>query len=58
MGIANSIAAIEAGTRTCCRENLDLLAAYEGSALLANTLRDPSVLSEASGRLDAWIDAQ
>jgi TetR/AcrR family transcriptional repressor of nem operon len=37
---------------------VDLLAAYEGSALLANTLRDPSVLSEASGRLDAWIDAQ
>ena len=24
---------------------LDLLAAYEGSALLANTLRDPGVLS-------------
>ena len=37
---------------------VDLLAAYAGSALLANTLRDPSVLSEASGRLDAWIDAQ
>jgi len=30
---------------------VDLLAAYAGSALLANTLRDPSVLSEASGRL-------
>jgi 2-dehydropantoate 2-reductase len=27
--IAELIAAIEAGTRTCCRENLDLLAAYE-----------------------------
>jgi 2-dehydropantoate 2-reductase len=26
---AELIAAIEAGTRTCCRENLDLLAAYE-----------------------------
>ena len=37
---------------------VDLLAAYEGSALLANTLRDPKVLSDASGRLDAWIDAQ
>jgi TetR/AcrR family transcriptional regulator, transcriptional repressor for nem operon len=35
---------------------VDLLAAYEGSALLANTLRDPKVLSEASSRLDAWID--
>jgi 2-dehydropantoate 2-reductase len=27
--IAELIAAIESGTRTCCRENLDLLAAYE-----------------------------
>ena len=35
---------------------LDLLAAYEGSALLANTLRDPSVLSGAARRLDRWID--
>ena len=35
---------------------LDLLAAYEGSALLANTLRDPSVLSRAARRLDRWID--
>jgi AcrR family transcriptional regulator len=35
---------------------LDLLAAYEGSALLANTLRDPAVLSRAARRLDRWID--
>jgi AcrR family transcriptional regulator len=35
---------------------LDLLAAYEGSALLANTLRDPDVLSRAARRLDRWID--
>jgi len=35
---------------------LDLLAAYEGSALLANTMRDPSVLSRAARRLDHWID--
>ena len=35
---------------------LDLLAAYEGSALLANTLRDPTVLSRAARRLDRWID--
>ena len=34
----------------------DLLAAYEGSALLANTLRDPGVLSGAARRLDRWID--
>jgi AcrR family transcriptional regulator len=36
---------------------LELLAAYEGSALLANTMRDPSVLSRAARRLDHWIDA-
>ncbi|TMD00239.1 MAG: TetR/AcrR family transcriptional regulator [Chloroflexi bacterium] len=35
---------------------VDLLAAYEGSALLANTMRDPDVLSRAAGRLDHWID--
>jgi len=35
---------------------LDLLAAYEGSALLANTLRDPSLLSGAARRLNHWID--
>jgi TetR/AcrR family transcriptional regulator, transcriptional repressor for nem operon len=35
---------------------LDLLAAYEGSALLANTMRDPSILSGAARRLGHWID--
>jgi len=35
---------------------LDLLAAYEGSALLSNTLSDPSILSRAGGRLNHWID--
>jgi hypothetical protein len=35
---------------------LDLLAAHEGSALLANTMRDPSVLSRAAQRLNRWID--
>jgi TetR/AcrR family transcriptional regulator, transcriptional repressor for nem operon len=34
----------------------DLLAAYEGRALLANTLRDPHVLSGAAQRLNRWID--
>jgi len=34
----------------------DLLAAYEGSALLANTMQDPGVLSGAARRLDRWID--
>jgi AcrR family transcriptional regulator len=36
---------------------LELLAAYEGSALLTNTMRDPSVLSRAARRLDHWIDS-
>jgi len=35
---------------------IDLLAAYEGSALLANTMRDPDVLTRAARRLDRWID--
>lgn len=35
---------------------LDLMAAYEGSALLANTMADPSLLSGAAGRIDRWID--
>ena len=35
---------------------LELLAAYEGSALLANTLRDPTIMSSAGRRLDRWID--
>jgi TetR/AcrR family transcriptional regulator, transcriptional repressor for nem operon len=36
---------------------LDLLAAYEGSALLANTFADPGLLSGAARRLNRWIDA-
>ena len=35
---------------------VDLMAAYEGNALLANTLRDPVVLSRAGRRLNHWID--
>jgi len=34
----------------------DLLAAYEGSALLANTMHDPRALSRAARRIDDWID--
>lgn len=36
---------------------LDLLAAYEGSALLANTLREPNLLAQALRRIDRWIDS-
>jgi AcrR family transcriptional regulator len=35
---------------------LDLLAAYEGSALLANTKRQPDILTGAARRLDHWLD--
>jgi len=35
----------------------DLLAAYEGSALLANTMSDPGILSGAARRIDRWINA-
>ncbi len=35
---------------------LDLLAAYEGEALLANARREPKVLSRAARRLEEWID--
>jgi len=35
---------------------LDLIAAYEGSALLASTMRDPGILSAAARRLNRWID--
>jgi len=34
----------------------DLMAAYEGSALLANTIHDPDVLSRAARRIGHWID--
>ena len=36
---------------------LDLLAAYEGRALLANTMHDPGVLAKSAQRLDRWIDS-
>ena len=42
-----------ADARDCA---FDLLAAYEGSALLANTMRDPEVLSGAARRIERWID--
>jgi AcrR family transcriptional regulator len=36
---------------------LDLMAGYEGSALLANTMRDPGLLDSAARRLSRWIDS-
>jgi hypothetical protein len=32
------------------------MADYEGSALLANAMHDPSILSRAAQRLNRWID--
>jgi AcrR family transcriptional regulator len=34
-----------------------LIAAYEGIALLAATLRDPALISAEGGRLERWIDS-
>jgi len=35
---------------------VSLIAAYEGSALLANTFRDPDILTREARRLSRWID--
>jgi AcrR family transcriptional regulator len=35
---------------------VSLLASYQGSALLTNTMRDPSILTREARRLDRWID--
>jgi AcrR family transcriptional regulator len=45
------------GRRDAHELALELVAAYEGSALLANTMRDPKVLTGAARQLDRWIDA-
>ena len=34
-----------------------LVAAYEGAALLTNTLRDPTILVNEARRLERWIDS-
>jgi len=35
---------------------VSLIATYEGSALLANTFRDPAILTREARRLSRWID--
>ena len=47
---AELIAAIEAGTRTCCRENLDLLAAYERLDRLGRPLNAVASVAAAPRR--------
>jgi hypothetical protein len=34
-----------------------MLAAVQGAALLANTLRDPDIMTGQIRRLDRWIDS-
>jgi hypothetical protein len=34
-----------------------LIAAYQGTALLSNTLADPTLMTRESRRLSRWIDA-
>ena len=34
-----------------------LIASYEGAALLANTMRDPNILTGEAARLERWIDS-
>jgi AcrR family transcriptional regulator len=36
---------------------VNLLAIYQGSALLTNTFRDPDILTREARRLNRWIDA-
>lgn len=36
---------------------VDLIANYEGVALLTNTLQDPALLTSAGRRLERWIDS-
>jgi len=45
------------GRRDAHELAVDLLATYEGSALLTNTMRDPEVLRRAARRIDKWLDA-
>ena len=33
-----------------------LVASYEGIALIANTLRDPELITTEARRLECWID--
>jgi hypothetical protein len=46
----------ELGRRDAHDLAVDLLAGYEGSALLANTMREPNIMRRAARRLDQWID--
>jgi TetR/AcrR family transcriptional regulator, transcriptional repressor for nem operon len=44
------------GRRDAHHLAVSLLASYQGSALLTNTLRDPTILAREAHRLERWID--
>jgi TetR/AcrR family transcriptional regulator, transcriptional repressor for nem operon len=35
----------------------DLIASYQGTALLTNTFRDPALMAQVTRRLERWIDS-
>jgi TetR/AcrR family transcriptional repressor of nem operon len=45
------------GRRDARELAISLIASYEGVALIANTLRDPELISTEARRLERWIDA-
>jgi TetR/AcrR family transcriptional regulator, transcriptional repressor for nem operon len=47
----------ELGHRDAHDLAVTLMAAYEGSALLTNTFRDPDILAREARRLSRWIDS-
>ena len=47
----------EAGVRRPHDHALTLLAGVQGAAVLANTLRDPKIMSREARRLERWIDS-
>jgi hypothetical protein len=47
----------EAGRADARDLAVGLFAAYQGIALIANTLRDPSLIARETRRLERWIDS-
>lgn len=42
----------------CCVElAVQVIAAYQGTALLTSALRDPGVMARESARIEAWLDS-
>ena len=45
------------GRRDAYELAVTLIATYQGTALLSNTLSDPTLMSRESRRLGRWIDS-